>query len=668
MAIGGSRPPIIDLDLKPLPAPSRWRDVLLATMPVVAILLLFAALAVLLWVVRDGERERARATLISDALWVEQTLRFQLATDDDAISRLAIDLAGMEDPRQRLVERGRLIVANNPEVLALAWFDAAGRVRAALPELPEAGLLPPWLPEAARRAGFSARPVYGDLRAADGSQLLVDLAVAVPEQGAGSGALVAVISISGLVQRHVPWWIAERYAVRLEDTAGRILAEKARVEPFDRELVHRISFDPPLRGTLLSVSPYRTETNLANVALLAAIGGLSALALVSLAVLQRHVSRRRRIEQQLRTETTFRRAMENSLTVGMRARDPEGRILYVNPAFCRMVGFPAEELVGRGQPMPYWIPDEIAETKARHDAQIHGELKPKSWETRFRRSDGTIFDALIYEAPLVDGDGTVRGWMGSIIDITDRKAAAEFARRQAESLQRSSRLVTLGEMASTLAHELNQPLAAIASYATGSLNLIRSGEPDMVAIEGALEKLAAQAQRAGTIIRRIQDFVRKREPRFGQVSLEEVVRETVSFAATDARNAGVRIDMSPAPDLPPVTADRILIEQVLLNLLRNAAEAMAAMPAHRRVLTVTLARHGDDIAVEVADRGTGIDPAVAGRLFDAFVSTKTDGMGIGLSICRSIVELHKGRLAHRPGAEGGTVFTLTLPISTLVPA
>lgn len=659
----GERTPIIHGDLTPLPASGRWRDTVLSAMPVVAILLLSAAMALLVAFVDHADRERARTTLISDALWVEQTLRFQLATDEDSIARLAIDLSGPGDVETRFGERARVIVANNPEMLALAWIEGDGRVRSAVPAVGDTDLPPARVPEIARRASFSARPVYGPLRMGEGGQLSVDLAVAVPDEGGSQSAIVAVVSISGLVKRYVPWWIAERYAVRLTDASGRILTEKARVEPSDREVVHRISFDPPLSGTELAVAPYRTAGDKAGNALYAAIAALSALALVSLLLLQRHVARRRLTEQKLLTETAFRRAMEDSLTVGMRARDPNGRILYVNPAFCRMVGFSAADLVGRDPPMPYWLPDEIDATRARHDAQVHGELKPTSWESRFRRSDGSVFDALLYEAPLVDADGGVVGWMGSIIDITDRKAAAAFAQRQAESLQRSARLVTLGEMATSLAHELGQPLAAISSYATGSLNLIRRGDGDPAAIEGALEKLSAQAQRAGAIIRRIQDFVKKREPRFGPVDLAEVVRETIAFASIDARTAGLKIELSAEPGLAPVVADRILVEQVLLNLLRNAAEAMASVPSERRVLTVSLQRRDGDVEVEVADRGPGIDEAVSGRLFDAFVSTKPDGMGIGLNICRTIVELHRGRLQHRPRPGGGTVFTVALPVA-----
>ncbi|WP_210215584.1 sensor histidine kinase [Mongoliimonas terrestris] len=635
----------------------RWTDVALSAMPVAAIVLLVALVGLLLMVTAADERETARTTLISDALWVEQTLRFQLSTDEDTIARLALDAGSPAVDAAALSDRARLFVVNNPEVIAIALMGADGTPRFALPAL-AADAVPPAIARAKALARFSARPVYGDMRRMADGTLVVDLAAAVPGPD-GPGALVATVSLTALMTRHVPWWIGEKYAVRLVDSGGAVLAEKARVEPLHATLVHQIAFDPPIRGTALAIAPYRPTGTGGPTLLTAAIVALAAFAVVSLVALQRHVARRRRVESQLRDETAFRRAMEDSLTIGMRARDLDGRIIYVNPAFCRMVGFAEAELIGAAPPMPYWLPDEIEETRARHDAQIKGEKKAKSWETRFRRADGRIVDALLYEAPLIDADGVTRGWMGSIIDVTDTKAAADLARRQAESLQRTGRLITLGEMASTLAHELNQPLAAIASYAAGSLNMLRSGRFETAEVAGALEKLSVQADRAGRIIRRIQDFVRKREPRFGAVLVADVVEDSVAFSANDLAAAGVRLEVDVGPDLPPVTADRILLEQVLLNLVRNGAEAMAGLSD--RVLTVTARRQGAEVAITVADRGCGIDGAVAGRLFDAFVSTKPEGMGMGLNICRSIVELHKGRLAHAPRPGGGTVFTVTLP-------
>jgi two-component system sensor histidine kinase DctS len=219
----------------------------------------------------------------------------------------------------------------------------------------------------------------------------------------------------------------------------------------------------------------------------------------------------------------------------------------------------------------------------------------------------------------------------------------------------------MGEMASTLAHELNQPLSAVASYATGSLNLLKSGRATPDTLIPAMEKLAIQADRAGQIIRRIQDFTRKRDPRFEDISLEHVIKDTCEFLSADAREHKLHIVHRLQRELPKIYADPILIEQVLANLIRNGMEAMVANPNRcTQELLVTLTAQEDVQVVELIDNGTGIAPEIADRLFDPFTSTKPEGMGIGLNICRSIVELHRGRLSHRPNPLGGTIFSVTL--------
>ena len=196
--------------------------------------------------------------------------------------------------------------------------------------------------------------------------------------------------------------------------------------------------------------------------------------------------------------------MEASLTIGLRAKDHDGKVLFVNPAFCRMIGYRATELVET------LSADAIlAGRYSRGSVRLQetsNRPAPQSFETRFRRRDGAIINVQVYEAPLIDASGVHRGWMGSLIDVTDQKRASEQARVHVQSLQQTGRLVTMGEMASMIAHELNQPLSAIASYATGSLNLLRSGKTEAEALAPGLEKLADQVERAGKIIRRIQDL------------------------------------------------------------------------------------------------------------------------------------------------------------------
>ncbi len=626
---------------------------LLSLIPLVAIVALVVLVGTLVWVLGRSETEQARTKLATDALWVEQTLRFQLSVDEDMLVRLALDAAGGVPPAV-LEARARLHIATNPEILSVVWHDPEGHPLRAVPGL--TGPRDPQLVDLMLRSGaVSARPVYGDV-----AGQTVTMGVRTQDV---AGIVTATVSLPLMLERHIPWWIAEQYAVQLADSGGSVLVARASREPAPDNPTHAISFDPPLRGTVLRIAPYEPRAAFANTLLLSAIAGLAIFAILALLALYRNAKRRRHAELRLRGEIAFRRSMEDSLTVGLRAKDQDGRVLYANSAFCNLVGWPAEDLVGRSPPMPYWTPDRLDETLARQAVLATGGAVPQSFETRFRRRDGTEIDVQVYEAPLVDANGGHRGWMGSVIDITEAKRAARLARMQDENLARTGRLVTLGEMASTLAHELNQPLSAIAGYAAGAMNLVEQGRLDADLLGPTLQKLSLQASRAGQIIRRIQDFVKKREPHFTELNLAEVIVETLAFLAADARENRVRIRTELA-DVPLLCADRILLEQVLINLIRNGMEAMGGGHRHGDELAICLCQAADaSIVIEVADQGGGIDPSVAEGLFDPFTSTKLQGMGMGLNICRTIVELHRGQLTYRPSETGGTVFSIVLPLA-----
>ncbi len=635
-----------------LMASRRW-DVL-SFIPLVAIVALVALVGALVWIVSRSDGERATAKLATDALWVEQTLRFQLAVDEDMLVRLALDGASGAS-LEVLQARARLHIAANPETLSVQWFDQYGRLIASVPE----GM--PVLGEALvqrllQGQSTTARPVYG--LPAVGS-----VPLALRRSGVGGGAVVATVSLPLMLDRHVPWWIAEQYAVRISD-ASQVLADRARRAVAAGAPSHSISFDPPLAGTTLEITAYDRPAAFGSTALLAAIIALAAFAVFALLIVQRNAQHRRRAEDRLRAEMAFRRSMEESLTVGLRAKDHAGRILYVNAAFCKLVGLPATDLVGRLPPMPYWSPDAVEDTIARQQQLASGPALPQSFESRFRRADGTEIDVQVYEAPLIDAGGRHHGWMGSVIDITEAKSAARNARAQEDSLARTARLVTMGEMASTLAHELNQPLGAIASYAAGGLNLIEAGQSNSPLVQTALEKLAAQARRAGLIIRRIQDFVKKREPQLVPLDLAEVAADAIGLMSAEARELRTKLVLHTAtPPLPPVLADRILLEQVLVNLIRNGMEAMAEGPRSGSDLTISLSPEAAGLRLDIADQGPGISPDLAERLYDPFTSTKAQGMGMGLNICRSIVEVLHGSLSHMPKPGGGTIFTIRLPFA-----
>lgn len=242
-------------------------------------------------------------------------------------------------------------------------------------------------------------------------------------------------------------------------------------------------------------------------------------------------------------------------------------------------------------------------------------------------------------------------------DITERRKHEEDSRIQQEKIQLTSRLTTMGEMASSLAHELNQPLTAIANYNMAIVAMIKSGNISQEKLLSALEKSANQAERAGKIISRIREFVKRSEPRRQSTPVSDIINNTLDLADIDARKRGIKIKANVPDDLPNVLADPILIEQVLLNLVKNGLEAMTNSEADSLYVNAYL--HDKQIEVRVVDRGHGLKEPE--RLFEPFFSTKSEGLGMGLNICRTIIESHHGRLWAEANPEGGTIFRFLLP-------
>ena len=300
----------------------------------------------------------------------------------------------------------------------------------------------------------------------------------------------------------------------------------------------------------------------------------------------------------------------------------------------------------------------------------------EGFETTFMRSNGDRFSVLIFEAPLVNGEGRQTGWMSAALDVSDQRRVEELSRQQQERLQATARLATVGEMASLLSHELNQPLAAISSYAAGSLNLMRDGDErgaddaeTRALLRQATERIGEQAERAGRVIKSVHDFVRRREQAREPVRVELLIEAVLPLVRLQARKSGARIEIDIAAGLPRVVCDRTMVEQVLLNLSRNGIQAMEEHTpmAQRELLIRVRSTHPRWLTFSVVDRGPGISAEVAQRLFTPFFTTRREGMGLGLSLCRTVIEQHGGVLDHQhlaayPGvapASGAVSATLT---------
>lgn len=341
--------------------------------------------------------------------------------------------------------------------------------------------------------------------------------------------------------------------------------------------------------------------------------------------------------------------------------DDGGIIRDFSPAAQRMFGWEAEEVRGRNVNM--LMPDPY---RSAHDGYLrrYYETGEKRIIGKGRVVVGQRKDGSTFPLELAVGEMNVAGlrhFTGFIRDLTERQQAEARLQELQNELVHVSRLTALGEMASALAHELNQPLSAIANYLKGSRMLLAREEVPLDRISDAVERAGEQALRAGDIIRRLREFVARGETERSVESLPKLVEEASALALVGAKEHGIRVQFDFSPEVDLVLADKVQIQQVVLNLVRNAVDAMTSTPSERRELTIAIApAEGNMARVTVRDTGPGIHPEVADRLFQPFITTKRTGMGVGLSISRTIVEAHGGHIWARAGEGGGALFGFTL--------
>jgi two-component system sensor histidine kinase DctS len=489
----------------------------------------------------------------------------------------------------------------------------------------------------------------------------------------GGGRLVVRFAPASLLRQSVPWWLSRKYDVRLVDGLGQLIAgradPRAAAAPDGARETHLLTVEPALADTWLELAQRDARVPWWRTPPLVLMGVFLALTAAATWALRRRMLELGRAEAKWRTEAAWRRAIEDALTVGLRGRDLEGRLVHVNRAFCDLVGYTPEQLLGRLPPMPYWPPDAIDGSMSRHLRNMAGGAPREGYEARWVHADGSAVDVMIFEAPLVDAAGRQIGWMGSIVDITARRRADERERRQVELLATQARLTTLGEVASALAHQLNQPLTAIAGYNAGVLRALeRSGTAEPVLLD-AVRRLGEQAAEAGRIVQRIRGFLSRRAPQRERCEVAEIVQRALTLLRRDLRQQGVEVETAIAAALPAVRADPVLVEQVLINLVRNAADALATVvPARVRISAAPAGATAPAagvrfVRIDVEDNGPGLRGRGIEQLSAPFYSTKPEGMGMGLAICRSVVEAHHGALEALASPLGGARLSFSLPVA-----
>jgi len=638
--------------------------------------------------------------LLSTLAWL--ALRYEKAQMQDQLERDTVDAVGdVRAAMQRNVQTLQALQPEDPSAAAwvasaeevlryhrewvrLEWRDPSLQLRVgidsvyrtpvfarlgrdnALADIAQACAL-------ARRTSAAAYAPSTFVSVLDGQGLeVMELCLPVYQGGQLAGFLVASYALVEMLEAMVRREHTRAQEVSFTELDGTRLALRGGIHRGPHVFSAQQMIDLPGYALVLRLDSWRASPNWFPNLLTALVLGLSLALVTVLALLARDMRRRQRAERDLADALAFRKAMEDSLVTGLRARDLQGRITYVNPAFCEMVGFTAEELLGQGIPAPYWPPEKVDEYGKRQAWRLAGNTPPREGtESDFQRKNGERFPVLIFEAPLINASGTQTGWMSAVLDISAQRASEELSRATLDRLQATARLATVGEMASLLSHELNQPLAAIASYASGSQNLLQA-DASMTATMGqqlgqALEHIADQARRAGLVIKSVHNFVRRRDHAREAVAAHSLVDSILPLVTLQARKTGVRLHVDCPSDLPAVWCDRTMVEQVLLNLARNGMQAMQDLPTGRvrdlRIVVRPSTDPGEGLVFSIADGGLGISAEVSSQLFTPFFTTKAEGMGLGLSLCRTVVEQHGSRLQHRALASGGTEFYFSLALA-----
>lgn len=339
---------------------------------------------------------------------------------------------------------------------------------------------------------------------------------------------------------------------------------------------------------------------------------------------------------------------------------PGPRIVYANPAFERVTGYRAEEMVGQ---TPRILQGPATSRAVLRNVRAALEAgRSFDGETVNYRKDRTPYIVQWHIAPVRNRDGDVINWVSIQRDVTEERRQQELARQREAELAHAARLSTIGEMASGLAHELNQPLAAIANYANGCVERLRQDRLPRTDLESVLQRISQQADRSGEVIRRMRRFIRKREPQREIVRVAALIEDVAALLEGELGRWDATLAIEVTEDLPVLSVDSIQIEQVLLNLVRNGLEAMESVPPGQRHMKVRARAEGQSVVIDIVDQGPDVSQESLEQMFSPFYSTKSGGMGVGLNISETLVEAHGGRITARRAQPQGLAVSVQLPI------
>ena len=675
-----ARPPHPPLRDVAAPAPKPERDWYVHEW----MLLAFAAgMMLLIYFVARHEADLERSEIIRDAAVVEQSISRLLETDQQFFDRLALDLgsdriSSNEFDRvasKRAVESGYVI-----DILRInSDFDVTRHAPAALSlEAVQQGRGA--FADQVRVMGFTqktTRSTYSQPYRSTEGKYFIEYSAPVFADVNFLGTVTAIISFDKLLEKSAPDWAARKYRVVISDVSGQGLTNAEAMHLESGVVKHTVPLALPWRDLQITLVGAKPSTVLPNLTLSTAVLALTGL-MVWTSIGLRKQQRMRKLAEidrdrmyalsisNLRDTNERFETVLDSLDVSVYVSDLRSKeLLFCNSHLHET--FPGLEI---GKSADQFETGFLLSPSEKYPAAavltIDGEPGEVFKDELEHRASHRWFLTRTRAVRWVDGRIARLTTLG---DVTDRVYADRIRQTQQEKLMRTSRLMTVGEIASTLAHEINQPLAAIANYVSGCIRRLKGNGNVDNAVIGAMEKADAQVVRAGAIISRVREFVRTREPQRRALDINVLVGNVVKLVASDDEERALHCNLRLQPNLPLVLADHIMIEQVLVNFLRNAREAMQHLPPAERTAEIRTSRlDASHALVEVADHGTGIPPDVASQLFSPFFTTKAEGMGMGLNICRSLIEYHEGNLTFEQNTPVGTVFRFTLPFDEGHPA
>ncbi len=776
--------------------------------PIIAIMLFMLAMFAILWSLSSQETEQAEIIFYREIVYAEQRLQTNLEQNEEELLNISKNLLISNDKKSGndFYRIARSLIDNHNELLLIQSGNQIAKNSIVFPKVNDvdwnneqkiAPQLNNALEATLKDAEASGRGTYSSLISLELSgnnksnfnqeRSIVFWYVQPSSKYSEQHQYIAVLySVPLMINRIIPKDILARHRFSILNNQGQVLYSKSNRSLAKYHSTYQIKISKLSDNVVLQGESYPLPSNISFQMLFWLVIGLCSYVIWSFWSIWRQMKFRQDMQRNLVNETMFRRAIEDSMPVGLRVHRMDGSISYVNPAFSKLVGWTDEELRGLKPPFPFWAKeDEITNSMKLENAFKNNFGPPSGIEAILTDRVGKKIYVRNFVSPMLDAKNKQTGWIASLVDIseprrirdelaisqqrfitvlegltagisvvnpktgemlysnnlyqemfdetadahhlllgseafsgnnlasdldniddfaglpssaltpitsdsretqipdkpnwyeiksrylpwtdghlaqmlittdiTERRLAEDHLRVQEEKLQFSSRLTTMGEMASSIAHELNQPLAAINNYCMGLMNRLRAKQDSQIDQEiiPAIEKVSAQALRAGTIIQRIRNFVKRSAPQRQSCHIEQIINQSIELAEIEANRQGLYIEKTLLPNLPECFVDPILIEQVLVNLIKNAIDSMRdSYPRSRRGKTPPIKVIADlennvqqpMLRIRIIDSGKGINSEIATQIFDPFFSTKEEGMGMGLNICRSIIESHEGRL------------------------